>query len=260
MSLRTILVHLDGGDAEERLSLARSWAAVHHAEVHAMFAHDNAPGSAMEHGRSEARKAFARLAAQPGAPLAWHESREEDPLPAFNRRAMTSDLVVVGQPAPTHDRPTDSSGTFVLRMAAHNGCPTLVAPAAPRNPFSAPRVVVLAWRPVREASVASRAALPVLRRAREVHVVTWSEDRDARLRDQRQLVDHLRRHDITNVHRHEGALPHDLARAMLALAAAVRADLLVMGCNGRSATGESALGGTTRTVLREARLPVLTAH
>jgi nucleotide-binding universal stress UspA family protein len=48
--------------------------------------------------------------------------------------------------------------------------------------------------------------------------------------------------------------------ALLALADELGSDLLVMGCYGHSRLREMVLGGTSRIVLRSARLPVLMSH
>jgi nucleotide-binding universal stress UspA family protein len=49
----------------------------------------------------------------------------------------------------------------------------------------------------------------------------------------------------------------DVGRFLLSQAEAFRADLVVMGAYGHSRLTEWVFGGVTRTVLREARLPVL---
>jgi len=51
-----------------------------------------------------------------------------------------------------------------------------------------------------------------------------------------------------------------VGEALLAQAQAMQADLLVMGAWGHSRVSELILGGTTRHVLKHARLPVLLAH
>ena len=54
--------------------------------------------------------------------------------------------------------------------------------------------------------------------------------------------------------------PIVLARVLLAEAAAMKADWLVMGAYRHNRIVEWALGGVTRTVLREARLPLFLVH
>ena len=52
----------------------------------------------------------------------------------------------------------------------------------------------------------------------------------------------------------------DIGAALLAMAAEVRANLLVMGGYGHARFREILLGGVTETVLRQMTLPVLMAH
>ena len=49
----------------------------------------------------------------------------------------------------------------------------------------------------------------------------------------------------------------EVGRLLLSRAAAIGADLLVMGAYGHSYVSEGMFGGVTRTVFREAELPVL---
>jgi nucleotide-binding universal stress UspA family protein len=51
-----------------------------------------------------------------------------------------------------------------------------------------------------------------------------------------------------------------VGEAMLAYAAEVGADLVVMGCYGHSRVRELVLGGATRHVLHAAAMPVFMAH
>ena len=52
----------------------------------------------------------------------------------------------------------------------------------------------------------------------------------------------------------------DVGDALLSMAADLHADLIVMGGYGRTRFRELLLGGVTRTVLANTRLPVLMAH
>ncbi len=54
--------------------------------------------------------------------------------------------------------------------------------------------------------------------------------------------------------------PDKLGELLLSRAFDLQADLLVMGCYGRSRAHEWVLGGASRTVLNSMTLPVLMAH
>jgi nucleotide-binding universal stress UspA family protein len=75
-----------------------------------------------------------------------------------------------------------------------------------------------------------------------------------------QQVVELERHGANVDARHVPSGGQDVGRVLLAQAQAFGADLVVMGAYGRSRLCEQLLGGVTRTVLREAELPVLMSH
>ena len=56
------------------------------------------------------------------------------------------------------------------------------------------------------------------------------------------------------------AVFRNTGEALLSPAADVGAELIVMGCYGRSRACELVLGGATRTVLKSMTVPVLMAH
>jgi nucleotide-binding universal stress UspA family protein len=74
------------------------------------------------------------------------------------------------------------------------------------------------------------------------------------------MVRHLARHGIeahmANLVRDQGSV----ASTLLAHAANVKADLIVMGGYGHSRLREIVLGGTTRRILQTMTVPVLMAH
>ncbi len=71
------------------------------------------------------------------------------------------------------------------------------------------------------------------------------------------IARHLARHGAQVEVRRLSSGGKDVGRLLLSQAAAFRADLVVMGAYGHSYLSEWMFGGVTRTVLREAGLPVL---
>jgi nucleotide-binding universal stress UspA family protein len=71
------------------------------------------------------------------------------------------------------------------------------------------------------------------------------------------IARHLARHGAQVEVRRLSSGGKDVGRLLLSQAAAFRADLIVMGAYGHSHLSEWMFGGVTRTVLREADLPVL---
>ncbi|WP_406858399.1 universal stress protein [Alsobacter sp. KACC 23698] len=164
------------------------------------------------------------------------------------------DLTVVSQP----DAQKSTAEPSILQAALFgSGRPILVTPYIQRDPASLEHALV-AWDGSREATLALAGALPLLRRAKRVEVTTINAEGLADLPGF-NITRHLARHGVrAELRRITSDL--DIGNALLSHAADVGADLLVMGGYAHSRFREVVLGGTTRTVLESATLPVLMAH
>ena len=275
---RTIIVHLEGADgAANRLLVARKAAAQHGARLAALhaalpagllvpLAGSGMAGIALAMGqldtdrRDGSRGAFDVVLRQAGMDASWAEMAEVSADEDFVRCAMLADLVVLGQPQPdVASRGMPAS--FVPRVIAQCGRPCLVVPHAMRVDDEPVKTVVIAWKETPEAVRAVVAALPMLRKAAQVHVLTWGgKDQPARgpLPD---LPAWLRTQDIqASVHHEAGDEPRDVGELLLSRCADLGADVLVMGCYGHGRAREWLLGGVSRTLLACMTLPVLMAH
>jgi nucleotide-binding universal stress UspA family protein len=149
-------------------------------------------------------------------------------------------------------------GDLVEECAVTAGTPTIIVPAAGSKPFG--KTIVVAWNHSRQSACAVHAALPLIERAESV-VVLLGQDRDAMpsvtKRPKVDIGDYLRSHNpnVRVVPQGEGE-----GSTLQSAALAAGGDLLVMGAYGRSAWREFLLGGTTRAVINDLRLPVLMAH
>lgn len=177
-----------------------------------------------------------------------------DQMDEVARRARLFDLTVLAQPDP--EAGGVNAATFETALF-HSGRPVLVAPqAAPKGGWG--KNVAVAWNGSREAVHAIGAALPFIVRADTVTVITIREEDEALGAE--QLSGYFARHGVGVTPRN---LPHDHrpdAEVLLASAADAGSDLLVMGGYGHSRLRELVLGGATRGVLNEARIPVFMAH
>lgn len=262
-----------------RLRLARRLAEGQGAHVFAMLAVTPAwqavPLSALGDGGSAAllREAQAerrrvaldlveRERAQVGAPLHWLETVEGPPITDFAQHALCSDLTVMGQHDPEDPAAWGSPPALVPEVLAESGRPGLVIPWGGAFEDVGQRVVV-AWKPTRSSVAALAAALPLLRTAREVHLLRWTEPAEA-ARGAPDLTQALAAWlDAQGVRaRLEslGSAPADLGEMLLSATADRSADLLVMGCYGHTRWREWMFGGVTRSVLQSMTLPVLMAH
>ncbi len=207
----------------------------------------------------EARKLFDRVNASAKAPMRWHELRGEALISGMTRHALFAGIVVFGQHDASNLQSLGVPADFVESVLIASGKPGLVLPCAGSFP-TVGREVLVAWKPTREAARALSASIPLLQRAKRIHVVgeAGNEQREPRDGD---LQRYLRSHGIeANIERHAAIAAESSGEGLLSLAAHVGADLLVMGCYGHSRARELVLGGASRTVLRSMTLPVLMAH
>ena len=143
---------------------------------------------------------------------------------------------------------------------AISGKPVLILPYAGLLPSVIGETVVVAWKPSREAARAVSAAIPLLRRARRVVIVSWSGNDERIEGSPLDLNSYLKLNGVEASWDRQGEEPEALGELLLSRAFDLEADLLVMGCYGHSRAREWVLGGTSRTVLRSMTLPVLMAH
>ena len=277
-SLTQLLVHLDASPrAARRLDVARAIAQTHGAAVTALYAVTpallvvpfapeagpsvaNALGQIDEERRAQARAAFDRSVATPGVHAAWAQVQDYPIVPAFARQALYADLLVLGQHDP---QDTDAVGVpfdFAEAVMAASGKPALILPYA-EVPSAVGQTVVIAWKPTREAARAVSAAVPLLQRARRVHVLAWGAEEEDVIGARLDLDGYLKLRGVEPVWHREGSdEPDFMGELLLSRAFDLDADLLVMGCYGHSRAREWVLGGTSRTVLASMTVPVLMAH
>ena len=186
---------------------------------------------------------------------------ESDKALSLVRHAHCSDLTVLTQADPTAPGHRYTQA-FVEQVVLYSARPTLILPYAGRFDTVGSNVMV-AWDDSREAARALSDALPLLRLAQRVQVVSWSEagaDCDKMLRPHLDALSHwLRRQGVSADLRVE-MTNIDIANAMLSQAADLNTDLIVMGAYGHARWAERVLGGATRGMLATMTVPVLMSH
>jgi nucleotide-binding universal stress UspA family protein len=275
-SLSQLLVHLDASPGSaQRLEVARSIAQSQGAAVTALYAVTPAlmvvpfapeAGASVaaslreidDERRAAARRMLERSVATPGVHAVWAEVQDYPIVPAFVRQALYADLLVLGQ----YDASTPAPGVpfdFVESVIAASGKPAIVLPYEGLPPVVG-ETIAIAWKPTREAARAVGAAVPLLQRARRVHVLSWTGEEEGVSGGRLDLDGYLKLRGVEPVWHREDREPDFLGELLLTRAFDLNADLLVMGCYGHSRAREWVLGGTSRTVLRSMTLPVLMAH
>lgn len=180
------------------------------------------------------------------------------------RQARFSDLVIL--PIPYGKNASRYADVLIEAALFQGRAPVLVVPATglpgALGTTTLGQEIVVAWNESAEALVAIRAALPLLRAARQVTIaIIDPSSRSAHRSDPGgALSQMLARHGV----RVEVAvLAKTLPRVTDVLNRLVRdkaADLLVMGAYGHSRFREAIMGGATRDMLELAEVPVFMAH
>jgi nucleotide-binding universal stress UspA family protein len=274
-SIRAILVHVDAtGESATRLEVACAIAQRQRATVRALFG--TAPlaeggsfgysaGAALEQATAvrglrleQAREDLRRSLGDDAPEVAWYDIVGDSVGHGFVLEALFADLVVLGQESAASARSGGAPVGFVEQVVMEAGRPTLVIPQVLRTE-SVGRRALIAWNGSAQAARAISGALPLLRAADEVHAVTWGRSPAIAPFSRLDLRTALAAHGI-GVTAPQRAPSSHVGEELFALAGALGADLVVMGCYGHGRATERVLGGTTRSTLRTMSVPVLMVH
>jgi nucleotide-binding universal stress UspA family protein len=148
------------------------------------------------------------------------------------------------------------------RVAIESGRPVLVIPVT-WNATAFGDKITVAWNNTKESTRAAFDALPFLRRASTIRLLTAGDQKDddgASTIPAAEIAETLARHGFNvDVSMIDDAGRH-AAPALIARVVADGSDMLVMGAYGHSRLREFILGGTTRDVLKTMTVPVLMSH
>jgi nucleotide-binding universal stress UspA family protein len=178
-------------------------------------------------------------------------------VPVLATRSRMADLLVCSAPG-RHDLPIGWDN--ITRTLFAGGAPMLLVPET-HEARNAPERVLVAWNGSGESTEAIHAALPLLRKAEEIHLLDgWHETLPGFGPPTLAVGEWLARQGVTVRQRRSFHPGEDAGAHLLREAEAMQADLLVMGAWGRSRISELVLGGTTHHVLSHTHLPLLLAH
>jgi nucleotide-binding universal stress UspA family protein len=174
----------------------------------------------------------------------------------FGAIARDYDLSVVPQAQPDGD----VAETLVIEAALFgSGRPVLVVPYVQSSGLKLDRVMVC-WDGGRTAARAVGDAMPLLRRAGMVEVVTIESWERRNEMAGAKIAEHLARHGLKVELKPIVAPDAEVADTILSHAADVSADMIVMGGYGHSRLRELVLGGATNGMLKSMTVPTLMAH
>jgi len=187
---------------------------------------------------------------------------EGDMSGALARRGRVNDLLILSQSDPRADDGQAFRNPQVEAAILASARPVIVLPYANAARTLGQRVLV-AWDDSHAAARAVADALPMLRRARSVLVVSFNgsgtSDEDGRSNDLASVADWLARHGVAaSTWAETTRIP--VADTLLSRAADQGSDLIVMGAFGHARWRERLIGGTTRSVMGTMTVPVLLSH
>ncbi|MFZ2237416.1 MAG: universal stress protein [Dokdonella sp.] len=182
-----------------------------------------------------------------------------DSVDALCHASRWCDLVVVERPILNPDAPVGWG--IVSRTVFNASSPVLVVPDTTSLRQTGSNILI-AWNGSREAMLALRGALPLLRRADRITMIVGESSPNPLGFSYLPKLDpkvFLARHAITVEFR---PMPSnkDPGAVLLETAQGLDADLIVMGAWGASRITELVLGGATRHLFQHSTIPLLVAH
>ncbi|PKR57382.1 universal stress protein [Thalassospira lohafexi] len=187
---------------------------------------------------------------QSKATCAWRKDngREDE---TVARRGRLFDLVVVGRD------PKEASASLTFDAALmETGRPIFVAPIDP--PATIGEKVMIAWNGGVEAARAVTSAMPLLRTAKTVTIVSVGDVPYGRA-SARELAEQFRWHGVE-----AGVVEHteggNVANTLILEAEKCAADSIVLGAYSHSRFKEMILGGVTQDMLAKCTLPLWIMH
>lgn len=167
----------------------------------------------------------------------------------------TFDVIVMSRP----DDDTVGSYSRAIESALfESGRPVLLSP--PTIPKQIATNIMIHWNGSTEQARANAFAMPLLRMARRVSVLTVLGGQDVPGPSADQVRKQLRHHGIVAEPVSVELQGRSTGEAVLAAAAAEDCDLLIKGAFTRNRLRQMIFGGATSHIMQHADLPVLMAH
>jgi nucleotide-binding universal stress UspA family protein len=232
---------LSGAMIEEMMAATDKESAERALAVRTLFerfvAEQGVPVQEPRYGAGEATASFASVV-----------GREEE---LVAQQARLADLTVVPHPEAAEDV---SSSDALHAVLFDSGRPVLIAP---QRPFSAiGRRIAVAWNGTAESAQAVWAAIPWMRQAEAVRVLS-ADEYQRRGPGTQELLEYLALHDIHPDAATFKPIDREVGAGLLRAARDFGTDLLCMGAYSHSRLRQLILGGVTRHVLEKGDLPVL---
>ncbi|MCC3859953.1 universal stress protein [Pseudemcibacter aquimaris] len=198
------------------------------------------------------KEAFIRTLDQVPLEYEWIEE-EGDFLSHLKAHARTADLAIVPQGSDELGDVMGDIPSFILDC----GIPTLAVPKVAREDTFAENIFI-AWNGGKESIRAVHGAMPLLKKAANVTVLSIAEEK----KDEIVTADvckYLAHHDV-NVKGMTEGLHYDPGAKLMEICLENNADLIVAGAWAHTRLAELIYGGVTKTLFNNQEIPVLFAH
>lgn len=274
MSIKSILLHLTNDDRlNVRLDVALNLAAEYDAHINALYVVTPAtpPTSFMgyippefvertrgiENENAHATSKKLKEAAEKRNVSVTVLKEEGYAVDILNKHAQAADIVIIGQVDPEDDK-TAQYQYLADEMVVGCSCPILAVPYAGKFDEFGTHILV-GWNNTREAARALKGAMPFMKKANKVTLLSINPTEDQTYENDAALQ-HLKRHGV-NAELKVGHWKNvDVGNALLDSLVDLNADMLVMGAYGHSRIREMILGGATKEILGHMTAPVLFSH
>lgn len=275
MSYNSVIVFLDNSAASERrLDFALQFARQHNAHltgIHMSYGpllpfdpYGQVSGVALEwemevqNKQKKSKAEFIHKATNAGINFDWDCYRDTE-LQHVVSRARIADICLVGQVS-NGISDNEINRNFFSQFVITLGKPVLFLPYEKECAAEFKHIVV-AWNGSRESTRAIADAMPLLRVAKMVSVISASSKKkqNDRLPDV-DVAAFLARHKVTVEVEKVEIDSAEIADLILSRIDLKSADLLVMGAYGHTRFSEFVLGGMTRTMMKKMIVPVLMSH
>jgi nucleotide-binding universal stress UspA family protein len=275
--INQVLVYTFGNESHESaITAAARFAARHDAELIGLFVKPDLIGYSGVYGcypldltqtyfdlqkdfSIQAKKQFDSIVSAHNVRSQWHETAEFENKPKLE---FYADIIFVSQPD-KQSSVISSDTSFINHLITDTGLPTVVIPKGWSAEYFAQHPV-LAWKETREAVAAVRHALPIMRNADDVDIVTVSDakDGDQDHIDGVEISNYLHMHKVKTKYFTEREIEqdHNEADTLLRHVDKHARDLIIMGGYGHSRFREIVLGGVTRALIKKSPVPILLAH
>ena len=170
-------------------------------------------------------------------------------------RARLYDLTIVPQPEVEFD---SYDNTLPQEILFEAGGPVLFVPYTFRGPLKISNIGI-AWDGSRLAARAAREAMPFLKNAENITLITVNDTVHPEASAQ-ALQSRLTHQGLRATISRSVAAPADIQPMLLSITADTGLDLIVMGGYGHSRLKERILGGVTRGMLESMTVPTLMSH